>query len=204
MADGGTAKTRLLEAALDHVTARGVGDVSLRQLAAALDTSHRMLIFHFGSKEGLLTELVRHIERRERLTIAALDGAPTSSPGDQMRRAWSRWADPGQWPKERLFFEVYVSALQGHPHALPLLDEAIRAWVEPMTALAMTHGLTRADATDEARLALAVVRGLLLDLLASGDREAVDAAMERHIQGFEDRVRMAQTRASGPEAELRS
>jgi hypothetical protein len=31
---------------------------------------------------------------------------------------------------------------------------------------------------------VAVVRGLLLDLLATGDREAVDAAMERYIAGI--------------------
>ncbi|MDT7648160.1 MAG: hypothetical protein QOC75_5160, partial [Pseudonocardiales bacterium] len=38
---------------------RGISDLSLRQLADALGTSHRMLIYHFGSKEGLLTEVVR-------------------------------------------------------------------------------------------------------------------------------------------------
>ena len=36
----------------------------------------------------------------------------------------------------------------------------------------------------EARLGVAVVRGLLLDLLATGDREAVDAAMERYISAI--------------------
>jgi hypothetical protein len=38
-----------------------------------------------------------------------------------------------------------------------------------------------------ARLGVAVVRGLLLDLLATGDRAGVDAAMERFIAAFADR-----------------
>jgi hypothetical protein len=35
------------------------------------------------------------------------------------------------------------------------------------------------QARDEARLTIAVTRGLLLDLLATGDADAVGAAMDR-------------------------
>ena len=37
------------------------------------------------------------------------------------------------------------------------------------------------DARAEARLGVAVIRGLLLDLLATGDRAALDEAVERFI-----------------------
>ena len=46
-------RERLLAKAVDHVAAHGVADLSLRALAAALGTSHRMLLYHFGSKEQL-------------------------------------------------------------------------------------------------------------------------------------------------------
>src|SRR5437588_11165036 len=52
-------RDRLLDAAIDHVAQNGLGDLSLRGLAAALGTSHRMLIHHFGSKERLWVEIVR-------------------------------------------------------------------------------------------------------------------------------------------------
>lgn len=55
-------RERLLAAAVEHVAAHGVGDLSLRRLAAALGTSHRMLVYHFGSREGLLVEVVREVE----------------------------------------------------------------------------------------------------------------------------------------------
>jgi DNA-binding FadR family transcriptional regulator len=56
--------------------------------------------------------------------------------------------------------------------------------VEPLTKIAVAQGQPEAQARAEARLGVAVTRGLLLDLLATGDREAVDAAMERYIKGF--------------------
>ncbi len=93
---------------------------------------------------------------------------------------WARVADQALWPNERLFFEVYAQALQGHPHAEPLLDGIVDAWVEPLAAL-VAPGRPREEARAQARLGVAVVRGLLLDLLATRDRAAVDAAMERYI-----------------------
>jgi hypothetical protein len=53
--------------------------------------------------------------------------------------------------------------------------------VKPLTRIAVAQGRPEAEARAEARLGVAVVRGLLLDLLATGEREAVDAAMERYI-----------------------
>jgi hypothetical protein len=85
---------------------------------------------------------------------------------------------------ERLFFEVYAQALQGSPHALPLLDGIVDLWVEPLTRIAVARGMDEERARAEARLGIAVTRGLLLDLLATRDRDAVDAAMERYIEAL--------------------
>jgi AcrR family transcriptional regulator len=181
----GTARERLLAAAMDHVARNGVGDLSLRALAAALGTSHRMLIYHFGSREGLLIEVIRAVEAQQRAALEEMLAAPDAgTPEETMRRMWRRVADPSLWPNERLFFEVYAQALQGSPHALPLLDGIVDLWVEPIAKLAMAQGRPEAQARAEARLGVAVTRGLLLDLLATGDREAVDAAMERYIEAL--------------------
>ena len=48
------ARERLLAAAVRHALDAGIADLSLRQFAAAIGTSHRMLLYHFGSREGLL------------------------------------------------------------------------------------------------------------------------------------------------------
>ncbi len=178
-------RQRLLDAAVDYVAANGISDVSLRQLAAALDTSHRMLVYHFGSKEGLLVEVVRAVEERQRRALAELAADPELSPGDQARQIWRRLTDPALAPHERLFFEVYGQALQGRPHTTSLLDGIVDNWLEPLTRLAIQHGTPARQARAQARLGVAVIRGLLLDLLATGDRQGVDAAMEVFITMYE-------------------
>ena len=140
-----------------------------------------MLIYHFGSREGLLIEVIRAVEAQQRAALAQTLLDPAASPAETMCRMWRRLADPALWPNERLFFEVYAQALQGSAHALPLLDGIVELWVDPLPELAVAQGRPEAEARAEARLGVAVTRGLLLDLLATGDREAVDAAMERYI-----------------------
>ena len=181
---GLTPRERLLAAAMEHVAQHGVGDLSLRGLAAALGTSHRMLIYHFGSREGLLIEVIRTVEQQQREALQQMLAEESGTPEETARRMWQRLADPALWPNERLFFEVYAQALQGSAHALPLLDGIVELWVEPIAQLAIAAGAEEATARAEARLGVAVTRGLLLDLLATGDRAAVDAAMERYIEAM--------------------
>ena len=188
MAERTDAREKLLDAVLDRLTGAGLGDLSLRSLAAAVGTSHRMLIYHFGSKEGLLIEVVRALEARQRAALADLvaemDADPSATPADAVRRFWQRLADPVLWPAERLFFELYGQALQGRPGTTPFLDGIVDSWVAPMTALVVRFGGAPESAAADARLGVAVSRGLLLDLLATGDRAAVDAAMERFLAGY--------------------
>ncbi|MFL6140363.1 MAG: TetR/AcrR family transcriptional regulator [Labedaea sp.] len=175
-------KEKLLTAAIDYVAANGMSDLSLRRLATAIGTSHRMLIYHFGSKEGLLVELIRAVEQRQRDALTQLELEPGATLADLSRAFWRRLTDPALWPHERLFFEIYGQALQGRPGTTALLDGIVSDWVEPLTELGVRHGFAEDAARASARLGLAVSRGLLLDLLATGDRAGVDAAMARFVE----------------------
>jgi AcrR family transcriptional regulator len=174
-------RDRLLDAAVDHILEHGLGELSLRELAAAIGTSHRMLIYHFGSKNGLVVAVIQVVEEMQRNAFAALE-TETLSPADTMRAMWKRFTDPGLGPQERLFFEIYGQALQGRPGTVELLDGIIDNWVEPAAQYAIERGTEPGLARTEARLSVAVIRGLLLDLLATGDRRAVDAAFERYLK----------------------
>jgi hypothetical protein len=103
-------------------------------------------------------------------------------PDELVRRMWRRLSDPKMWPNERLFFEVYGQALQDRPYTAELLDGIVDSWLEPAAAIGESMGLSRETAVASARLGIAVTRGLLLDLLATGDRAGVDAAMEHWIE----------------------
>jgi AcrR family transcriptional regulator len=174
-------RQRLLDAAIDYVAGHGMTDLSLRRLAGELGTSHRMLIHHFGSKEGLWVAIVREVESRQRAAIPDLVPDPSASFAEATRAWWRHISDPSLWPNERLFFEVYGQGLHGRSPAVELLDGIVDSWVEPVAAMAVQAGLAPEVAVPFARLGVAVTRGLLLDLLATGDRDAVDAAMEHWI-----------------------
>jgi AcrR family transcriptional regulator len=182
---GKTPKQRLLDAAIEYVAANGMSDVSLRTLAAALGTSHRMLIFHFGSKEGLWVEIIRAVEQRQRDLLAQVLPDSSQPVGDAMRGWWKHISDPSLWPNERLFFEIYGQALQGRPHTTEVLDGIVDDWLDPITEINVSLGLPRAAARAHARLGIAVTRGLLLDLLATSDRAGVDGAMDAFIDVYE-------------------
>ena len=185
MSDAPNSRERLLEASIGYVREHGVAELSLRRLAAAIGTSHRMLIYHFGSKQALLVAIVRAVEEQQRRTMAALDADPSLSPSDIARRMWQQLADPSLWPNERLFFETYGQALQARAHTVDFLDDVVESWLAPIAEMRRAQGVPAAVAAAQARLDLAVTRGLLLDLLATGDRAGTDAAVEHSITLFE-------------------
>ncbi|QDN93011.1 TetR/AcrR family transcriptional regulator [Streptomyces sp. S1D4-23] len=178
----GDRRAQLVNAAVDYVAAHGITDLSLRGLGAAIGVSHRMLIHYFGSKEHLLIEIVRTSEQRQRDLLSRLRLDPGLSPADAARLLWQQLTDPRLAGQERLFFEIYGQALRGRPEAAPLLEGLVNDWLEPLVAAEVAAGADPAVARNRARLGLATVRGLLLDLLATGDRAGVNAAMEDFLQ----------------------
>ncbi|MCX4462324.1 TetR/AcrR family transcriptional regulator (plasmid) [Streptomyces sp. NBC_01340] len=178
----GDRRAQLVNAAVDYVAAHGIADLSLRGLGTAIGVSHRMLIHYFGSKEHLLVEIVRTSEQRQRDLLSRLRLEPALSPADAARLLWQQLTDPRLAGQERLFFEIYGHALRGRPEAAPVLEGLVNDWLEPLVAAEVAAGADPAVARNRARLGLATVRGLLLDLLATGDRAGVNAAMEDFLR----------------------
>ena len=58
-------RQELLDAVVEEFAVGGIGDRSLRDVAAAVGTSHRMLLHHFGSRNELLLAIVDQVERRQ-------------------------------------------------------------------------------------------------------------------------------------------
>jgi AcrR family transcriptional regulator len=179
--DGQHPRDRLLTKAVAYIAERGLTDLSLRELAKAIGTSHRMLIHHFGSKEGLWVEVIRAVEEQQRQALPDIIPDPSADLAEAMRAWWRHISDPSLWPNERLFFEIYGQALQGRPGTTELLDGIVDSWLEPAIEINMAYGMDEPTARAMGRLGIAVTRGLLLDLLATGDREDVDAAHEAWI-----------------------
>ncbi|TCC27285.1 TetR/AcrR family transcriptional regulator [Kribbella speibonae] len=165
-------RTSLLADAIEHFAKNGIGDASLRGIATSIGTSHRMLIYHFGSREGLLAEVVRTVEQQQRDLLAALSDLPVE---EQAEEFWRRVTEAAL-VYGPLFFELSAHAMQNLPHTESLKADLINVWLPPLIELCVRAGLPPEEAPAYARLGLAASRGLLFDLLLTGDRAGVDEA----------------------------
>jgi len=113
----------------------------------------------------MLVAIVEEVERRQMTVLPDLP----SNPADHFAAMWADVRRPELRPFERLFFECYARAANGERPFDRMVPGAVDDW------LALTEGLAEPAA---ARLGLAVIRGLLLDLVATGDETGVDAAAQ--------------------------
>nr|WP_238354926.1 TetR/AcrR family transcriptional regulator [Kribbella sandramycini] len=159
----------MLADAVEHFARHGIGDASLRAIAAGVGTSHRMLIYHFGSREGLLAEVVRAVEQQQRELLAELSTSELPI-AEQSAQFWRRVTE-ATLIYGPLFFEVTAYAMRTGK-----APDLVQVWLPPLVELCVKAGIDPAEAPAYARLGLAAARGLLHDLLLTGDREQVDEA----------------------------
>lgn len=176
-------RERLRNQAVDYVLSHGVGDLALRPLAKALKTNARMLVYHFGSREGLMREILAGVREREDARIQAWfqAGRKPRTLFEFLSWLWRWMSAPRTRPKVRLLFELYALALR-NPRDYPGVLEAPLAYWQKLTKKA---GLRSEFEAAEATLLLAATRGLLLDLCATGDRARVGRAMQLLAQFVE-------------------
>ncbi|GAY19348.1 TetR/AcrR family transcriptional regulator [Mycobacterium sp. shizuoka-1] len=162
-------RRELLDAVVTECADHGVGGRSLREIAEAVGTSHRMLLHHFGSREELLLAVVDEVERRQ---LALLHELPADGAG--FAGMWAHLRSTELRALERLFFECYARGAQGESPFRAMLPAAVDRW--------LAEALTVAPGDPAmARLGLAVMRGLLLDLVGTDDDAGVDAAAQLFV-----------------------
>lgn len=159
-------RAALLDDAVDYAVAHGLADLTLRPMAEALNVSPNTLVHHFGSKDELLSAVLNGVRDRLRAMRDQMEVEPGPRP---LEGVWMWTSSPERAAFFRSFFEAYGMALH-HP-------ERYRAFLERVVA----DWLTGADPS-RATLELAVMRGLLLDLLTTGERERVEKAFSLYMR----------------------
>jgi AcrR family transcriptional regulator len=173
----------LLERAYDYVLQHGLTSLSLRPLAQAIGSSPRVLLFLFGSKEGLVQALLARARAAE---LEFLEQTPPTGSAEDfasvVRDVW-RWLRDKQHRRMlALWLETYARALvEPSGPCADFARKTVEDWLELLaTRQPASHRRSRAGATERA-LALAVLRGALLDLLATGDEERTTATVEAYL-----------------------
>jgi len=171
----------LLERAYAYALEHGLADLSLRPLAAAIGSSPRVLLFLFGSKDGLVRALLARARADE------LDFLQSVGHQDDLtavvRATWQWLVDERHRPLLTLWLEAYSRSLTeaGGPWA-GFATQTVDDWLALLaSAQPRRRRQSKAGATERS-LALAVLRGALIDLLATGDIARNTAAIEAHLR----------------------
>jgi len=169
----------LLRQAYAYALEHGLADLSLRPLAAAIGSSPRVLLFLFGSKDGLVRELLARARADQ---LALLERVRGGGLVEVAEAVWAWLAAPEHRALLTLWLEAYARSLvePDGPWA-GFARATVEDWLEVLRA-AQPEGVrdTAAGLASRTR-ELALLRGALLDLLATGDGERVTAALRTSL-----------------------
>lgn len=177
-------KVELLEAAYRYVLDNGLARLSLRPLATAIGSSPRVLVFLFGNKEGLVRAVLARARADE---LAILDhvggsGAPAVGLPAAVERLWGWLAAAEHRQLLKLWAETYVSSIV-EPDGVwaGFASATVQEWLVVLSACQPPPERDSPEGAARRTLALAVLRGALLDLLATADHDRVTAAINHQL-----------------------
>lgn len=181
-------RQELLELAYRYALEHGLTALSLRPLAAAIGSSPRVLLFLFGSKDGLVRALLGRARSDE---LALLHHAGDATAHSDLRSVaaavWGWLAADEHRGLLRLWAEGYAHSLvePDGPWAGFALA-TVSDWLELLAAAQDPARRTSPPAIAERTLTLAVLRGALLDLLATDDTQRTTAAVHSYLAARRD------------------
>ncbi|WP_255293102.1 TetR/AcrR family transcriptional regulator [Streptomyces niveus] len=156
----GSARERLLARLLDAFgEALPPPEMSLREIAARIETSHALLRYHFGSLSGVLAAMLN--AQRSRDNEALLEAAQQGTFDDFVEVIWRTYTRPERLSRIRGFFYVAGLAAYG-PEDFREFVESIGDLTVMLSSIAEREGLDTKEARDVATVTVAAIRGLLL------------------------------------------
>jgi AcrR family transcriptional regulator len=177
-------KGELLAQIIDYLQDKPLSALTFRTAADALGISAYVIVYHFGTREQLIHEIVSTVGTR----------------ADELKRedveAWSRdqyeaWINEGwHWvvhersrPLRRLGLEA---AMQDLVSANPIstAQQYFSHWLEHTCTWLTAQGVNPDDAAAVARMLCACFYGLSYDLLINDDTDASTAAFEVMMCSF--------------------
>lgn len=176
---GSARQAELLELAYRYTIEHGWTELSLRPLAKAIGSSPRVLLYLFGSKDGLIRALLARSRADE---LALLDQVRGASLAEVITEIWAWLAAETHRGLLKLWVEAYGRSLTepDGPWA-GFAAATVTDWLALLAAAQPAGRRETAEGAAERTLALAVLRGALLDLLATGDADRPTAAVRRYL-----------------------
>ena len=171
-----TRRDALLAACTDHVLAEGLIGLSLRPLAAAVGTSDRMLIYHFGSRDGLVAAIVDESTNRSVAYLNALP-APTSVRAGVLR-LWQAYHDPPLHASNLIYVQAAVSGYLGQEPYRSAVRSSNDRWAAAMRDWFQRCGAPRAKVARITQLVESSLLGFHVDLATDSPAELARAVKD--------------------------
>jgi len=168
-------RDELADQATDYVLNHGIVGLTLRPLAAAINTSDRMLMYHFGDKDTLIAQI---LERSNDRAVAVVNDL---RPAGSVRRAvlgyWRAWGDPEFDGCLRVYVQTAGLGLLGREPYLSASRRSNTSWNTALAGYLTASGAPKARARRIALLVDATLLGLYLDWPVEGDSPRVAQAV---------------------------
>jgi len=157
-------RDELIDKIITWLEQHGVAGLSLRPLAEEVGSSARLLVYHFGSRDGLLDVVFGEIRKRLQDSFTHHLGRNTA--GAEVMMAFWLWAIRREnIGMVQLLFEVQILTLHDPARYGRFLKSGSQGWLELIESALPASKDRRARAT----LCMAVIDGLLFEYIASGD-----------------------------------
>jgi len=180
-------RDQLLDQVTDHVLEHGLIGLTLRPVAASIGTSDRMLLYHFGSRDELVTAVVTRTEER---AVAGIDALPAA---DGVRAGVNRLWEAYQRGPLHGCLDVYVQAaatgLIGQEPYRSAVREANERWIRALREYLVRCGAPAGRVARIVTLVDSSLFGFQLDLATDRPEELT--------RGVDDLAAAAAAIASG-------
>jgi AcrR family transcriptional regulator len=181
-------KPALLEQIVDYLVDKPLSALTFRGLATALGVSSFTLVYHFGTRDDLVRDIIGSIATRQRgfETVFDPETVTIDSYFEGLRQTFELTLFPRNRALQRLEFEAQMLEAVAPDHALTRIahEELHSRARDTLVAL----GLEESDAIVEAQLIVDTFYGIQVGLVVSGDVERATAAFDRALQYHRERV----------------
>jgi AcrR family transcriptional regulator len=162
-------RDELLDQVTDHVLAHGLIGLTLRPLAAAIGTSDRMLVYHFGSRDQLVTDVVVRTSDR-----AVAEVADLAAPRGVRAGVLALWDAYQQQPLHAcldVYCQAAATGLIGREPYLSAARAANERWATALQDYLVRCGAARRRVGRVVTLVDSALYGFHLDLTTDSIRE---------------------------------
>lgn len=179
----------LLAQILEYLLDKPLATVSFRTLARALDVSTFTLVYHFGSRAQLVSDIVWAISTREKDVHRNLSTNDGTIEGyfATLERSWEWTVQPRNRKLQRLEFEASMMEAQD-PSSHTFTRELYAHWQGADRDALRAIGLSAADAELESRLTVDSIFGIQYDLVINQDVDRATAAFRHLVASHRARV----------------